>query len=286
MTLKQAAVPEQGAQVWRPVFETKKTAEKIISSAVQIIKAMEANKTNTTIYKILRTAMILFWVYVGIEKFWQLGAFHIALQQQPVISALAPLLFWLLPLLEISIGALLGLPARRLQHWGWIASTIMITLFSIYIALGVLDVYDKKPCICTSFLSNISWTAHLIFNLVILGLSLAGLVLNRNVLLHEQSNLTNKTAVGLFLTVILAIEILSYKNTAFKPTHEIWFMPDSMDHAPVYDSVSRPIVGSLAYRYDRYTEPYRHYLFTNSMQANSMTNQLLACNTERRVALC
>lgn len=247
---------------------------------------MEANKTNTTIYKILRAAMILFWVYVGIEKLWQLSAFHIALQQQPVISALAPILFWLLPLLEIGIGALLGLPARRLQHWGWIASTIMITLFSIYIALGVLDVYDKKPCMCTSFLSHISWTAHLIFNLLILGLSLAGQVLNRKVLLHGRNNLSNKTAVGLFLTIILATGIVNYKNAAFKPTHEIWFMPNSIHQYPAYDSVSRPIVGSLAYRYDRYTEPYRHYLFTNSMQANSMTNQLLACSTERRVALC
>jgi len=264
----------------------KKQRRKIISTAVQIIKAMEANKTNTTIYKVLRAAMILFWVYVGIEKLWQLSAFHIALQQQPVISILAPILFWLLPLLEIGIGALLGLPARRLQHWGWIASTIMITLFSIYIALGVLDVYDKKPCMCTSFLSNISWTAHLIFNLVILGLSLAGLVLNRKVLLHDQSNLSNKTSVGLFLTVILATGIINYKNAAIKPTYEIWYMPDSMDHAPVYDSVSRPIVGSLAYRYDRYTEPYRQQLFTKSLQANNFTHQLLACNTERRVALC
>ncbi|WP_333865565.1 MauE/DoxX family redox-associated membrane protein [Sphingobacterium sp.] len=247
---------------------------------------MEASKTNTTIYKVLRAVMILFWVYVGIEKFWQLSAFHIALQQQPVISILAPILFWLLPLLEISIGALLGLPARRLQHWGWIASTIMITLFSIYIALGVLDVYDKKPCMCTSFLSHISWTAHLIFNLLILGLSLAGQVLNRKILLHEQSNLSNKTSVGLFLTVILATGIVNYKNAAIKPTHEIWYKPDSIDHAPVYDTVSRPIVGSLAYRYDWYTEPYRQQLFTNSMQANSITNQLLACSTERRVALC
>ncbi|WP_088160587.1 MauE/DoxX family redox-associated membrane protein [Sphingobacterium sp. G1-14] len=247
---------------------------------------MEAKKTNTTIYKILRAAMILFWVYVGIEKLWQLSAFHIALQQQPVISILAPILFWLLPLLEIGIGALLGLPSGRLQHLGWVASTIMITLFSIYIALGVLDVYDKKPCMCTSFLSHISWTAHLIFTLVILGLSLVGQILNRKVLLHGQSNLTNKTAVGLFLTVILATGIVSYKNATFKPTHEIWYMPDSIDHAPVYDSVSRPIVGSLAYRYDRYTEPYRQQIFTKTFAGQNFTNQLLACNTERRVALC
>ncbi len=230
--------------------------------------------------------MILFWVYVGIEKLWQLSAFHIALQQQPVISILAPILFWLLPLLEIGIGALLGLPSGRLQHWGWIASTILITLFSIYIALGVLDVYDKKPCMCTSFLSHISWTAHLLFNLVILGLSLAGSVLNRKVLLHGRNNLSNKTAVGLFLTVILATGIVSYKSTAIKLTHEIWFMPDSIDHVLVYDTVSRPIVGSLAYRYDRYTEPYRQQLFTKSLQVNNFTHQLLACNTERRVALC
>jgi len=246
---------------------------------------MEANRINTAIYKVLRAVMILFWVYVGIEKLWQLSAFQIALQQQPIISILAPILFWLLPILEISIGALLGFPSRRLQHWGWKVSTIMITLFSIYIALGVLDVYDKKPCMCTSFLSNISWTTHLIFNLVILGLSIAGLVLNRKVLLHVQSNLSNKISVSLFLTVFIAAGLLSYKNAQFKPTNEIWFMPDSTNHSPVYNNACRPTVGSLAYRYDRYMDRTDNCSL-NRLQANNFTNQLLVCNTERRIAIC
>jgi len=246
---------------------------------------MEANKTNTTIYKILRAAMILFWVYVGIEKLWQLSAFHIALQQQPVISILAPILFWLLPLLEISIGALLGLPARRLQHWGWIASTIMITLFSIYIALGVLDVYDKKPCMSTSFLSHISWTAHLIFNLVILGLSISGWRLHRTEDRYGERALTGRAHIALFLIGFMAMGAISYWNIHYTKSKDMWYTPDSIYDYWDPNTASSNIKSLLASKYDRYTGPYRQ-LFTKSLQASSFTNQLLACSTERRVALC
>ncbi|HAE67303.1 MAG TPA: hypothetical protein DCG77_08890 [Sphingobacterium sp.] len=75
---------------------------------------MERNKKSNMIYKIIRAAMILFWVYVGMEKLWQLGAFKIALEQQPVISYLAPVLFLLLPFMEIGVGVLLAMPSQRL----------------------------------------------------------------------------------------------------------------------------------------------------------------------------
>lgn len=246
---------------------------------------MKANNINTILYKILRAAMILFWIYVGMEKLWQLEAFKIALQQQPIISALAPLLFWLLPLLEISIGIALGLPSRRFQTWGWKASALLIAIFTIYIGLGVLNIYEKKPCMCSSFLSNISWNKHLLVNFFILGLSVAGWKLQALPVKYAKHRLS-KAKLLLFLAGILAIGAITYKGTASIPTHRNSYIPDSLLTYPKQDSVSRPTVGSLAFRYDRYTGPYRQYLFTNNMQAESMTNQLLACSTERRVALC
>ncbi|WP_343555604.1 MauE/DoxX family redox-associated membrane protein [Sphingobacterium sp.] len=246
---------------------------------------MKANNSNTILYKILRAAMILFWIYVGMEKLWQLEAFQIALQQQPIIGALAPLLFWLLPLLEISIGIALGLPSRRFQSWGWKASAWLIAIFTIYIGLGVLHIYEKKPCMCSSFLSNISWNKHLLVNFFILGLSVAGWKLQDLSVKHMQHRLSKITLL-LFLAGILAIGAITYKGTASRAAHRNWYTPDSLDYYPEQDSVSRPIVGSLAFRYDRYAEPYRQQLFTKSLQANNFTNQLLACNTERRIALC
>ncbi|WP_158656106.1 MauE/DoxX family redox-associated membrane protein [Sphingobacterium sp. HMA12] len=237
-------------------------------------------------YKILRGIMILFWIYVGMDKIWQLSAFRIALEQQPVISDLAPILFWSLPLMEIGVGILLAMPLARLRAWGWRASTLLIIVFTIYIGLGVFNVYAQKPCMCTSFLSRISWTAHLLINIVILGLSIAGLLLPPKVAKYSERVMTGKKSIALFLIAFIAIGAISYRDIRGTKSKDMWHMPDSIDHAPVYDTVSRPIVGSLAYRYDRYTEPYRQQLFTKSLQANNFTNQLLACNTERRVALC
>jgi len=246
---------------------------------------MKANKAGNMIYKIIRAAMVLFWVYVGMEKLWQLGAFKIALEQQPVISSLAPILFWLLPLMEIGIGVLLGMPSVRLRAWGWKVSTILILVFSIYIGLGVLNVYDRKPCMCTSFLSNISWTTHLIFNLVILGLSISGWRLHRTEDRYGERALTGRAHIALFLIGFMAMGAISYWNIHYRKSKGIWYAPDSIYDYWEPNTSSSNLKGLLVTLYDRYTEPYRQ-LFTKCLQASSFTNQLLACSTERRVALC
>jgi hypothetical protein len=248
---------------------------------------METTTKNGLIYKLLRAAMILFWVYVGMEKLWQLEAFKIALQQQPVIGLFAPVLFWLLPLTEISVGLLLSFPTQRIQGWGWRASILLITVFSIYIGLGVFKVYAKKPCMCTSFLSNISWSTHLLINIALLVISLVGWRFQRS--LNSIAPIMGKVhRLMTLLFVFSAVVLVSFchnRSSYHNEKQNLWFQSDSLTF-PAYDSVSRPIVGSLAIRYNRYTGQYRHYLLTKSMQANSMTNPLLACSTERRIALC
>jgi len=246
---------------------------------------MEGNKTGNIIYKFIRAAMILFWVYVGMEKLWQLGAFKIALDQQPLISYLAPVLYWLLPLIEIGVGVLLGLTSARLRGWGWKVSTLLIIVFSIYIGLGILNVYDRKPCMCTSFLSNISWTTHLIFNLIILGLSITGWLLHYTAAKYGEHTLTGNTNVALFLIGFMTIGAITYGRIHFKRTNDSWYTPNGIYDYREQNTASGPSKGLLASTYDRYTEPYRQ-LFTKSLQAKNFTNQLLACNAERRVAIC
>jgi len=246
---------------------------------------MERNKKSNMIYKIIRAAMILFWVYVGMEKLWQLGAFKIALEQQPVISSLAPVLYWLLPLMEIGIGVLLAMPSARLRALGWKVSTILIIAFSIYIGLGVLNVYEKKPCMCTSFLSNISWTAHLIFNLIILGLSITGGLLHRKTINYGEHALTGSKNIALFLIGFMAMGAINYWNIHDTKSKDIWYAPDSIYDYQQPNTASSNVKGLLVSTYDRYTGPYRQ-LFTKRLQASTFNNQSLACNSERRVALC
>ncbi len=244
---------------------------------------MERNKNSNMIYKVIRAAMILFWVYVGMDKLWQLGAFKIALEQQPLISYLAPVIYWLLPLIEIGVGVFLAIPSARLSALGWKVSAILIFVFSIYIGLGVLNVYEKKPCMCTSFLSNISWIKHLFVNLVILGLSITGWRLHRKTINYGERALTGRTNIALFLIGFMATGAISYCNIHYTKSKDIWYAPDSIYDYQQPNTASSNVKGLLVSTYDRYTGPYRQ-LFTKRLQASSFPHQLQACSTERRVA--
>lgn len=246
---------------------------------------MDTNKNINIIYGLLRIVMLLFWIYVGIDKVWQLHAFKIALQQQPVISPLAPILYWLLPIVEISLGLLLAFPSQKVQSWGWKASILLISVFTVYIALGVLDVYEQKPCMCSSFLSNVSWNTHLVINSVILAFSILGWVLNKSFIKHtHKTGLDDKTSIALLLISFLAIGSYTYNSTTRIRAINHWHTPDS-PYDQEHNTVMSPLKGLMASTYDRYLEPYRQF-FTKGLQAGTITNPLLVCNTERRIAVC
>lgn len=246
---------------------------------------MDTNKNINIIYGLLRIVMLLFWIYVGIDKVWQFHAFKIALQQQPVISLLAPILYWCLPIVEITLGLLLAFPSQKVQSWGWKASILLISVFTVYIALGVLNVYEQKPCMCSSFLSNVSWNTHLVINSVILALSVLGWVINKSSIKHTQkTGLNGKTSIALLLIGFLAIGSYTYNRATRIRTINHWHTPDSL-YDQEHNTVMSPLKGLLASTYDRYLEPYRQF-FTKGLQAGTITNPLLVCNTERRIAVC
>ena len=246
---------------------------------------MDTNKNINIIYGLLRIVMLLFWIYVGIDKVWELHAFKIALQQQPIISPLAPILYWLLPIVEISLGLLLAFPSQKVQSWGWKASILLISVFTVYIALGVLDVYEQKPCMCSSFLSNVSWNTHLVINSVILALSILGWVLNKSSIKHTHTTgLNGKTSIALLLIAFLGIGSYTYNCTTRIRAINHWHTPDSL-YDQEHNTVMSPLKGLLASTYDWYLEPYRQF-FTKGLQAGTITNPLLVCNTERRIAVC
>lgn len=124
--------------------------------------------------RIIAFALIMLWVPVTIDKFWNLGEFHATLLNQPFPNWWARILYWLLPLLELLIVIFLVWPKRKLQHWGMLLSTILLIVFTSYIALGLLNVFDQRPCGCGSVLKSMTWEQHFWFNLFFLFLSGTG----------------------------------------------------------------------------------------------------------------
>ncbi|MGJ1271004.1 MauE/DoxX family redox-associated membrane protein [Sphingobacterium siyangense] len=161
-------------------------------------------------YQLLRCGMILFWLYVGMDKIWIHDAFELSLVHQPLIGAFAPVLSWLMPLLEISLAVLLFMPLKKLEYLGWSVSLLLILIFSIYIALGVFGILKNAPCMCSSFLTNVNRITHLWINALLFILTLAGLFLSRktsNKTVQHIQNKSHKNRINLFLLFFIVIVI-------------------------------------------------------------------------------
>jgi uncharacterized membrane protein YphA (DoxX/SURF4 family) len=141
---------------------------------------MKTWRTHQWILAALTLLLLALWIPVGMEKLWDLDRFRRTLVQQPVPEFTVDVLYWAIPLLELLCAGLLVLGWMKVKHssrWlrlGMGLSSVLMLGFTVFIALGVLDVYEKRPCGCGSVLKGMSWEDHLWFNGVFLGLSVWG----------------------------------------------------------------------------------------------------------------
>jgi hypothetical protein len=135
--------------------------------------------------------LILLWVPVTVDKIWNLTFFHNILLQQPFPNWWADLLFWLLPLIELGVVILLVWPKEKLLYLGIWLSFLLLSIFTLYIGLGVAGVYAQKPCGCGSVIKGLSWNQHLVFNLFFLFISLTGIYFKR-----QQDSITQDDVVA------------------------------------------------------------------------------------------
>lgn len=119
----------------------------------------------------LHIFLMVFWLYVALDKLWDLPNFHRALLKQPFPDTWADVLYWALPLGELGLALLFVLSRKR---YIYLLSAFLMLSFTIYIGLGVAGVYSQRPCGCASVFGGLSWDWHLLVNTVLLGLSILG----------------------------------------------------------------------------------------------------------------
>lgn len=171
---------------------------------------MKTRARHTILYS-LQIFLMIFWLYVALDKLWELKAFHVSLLRQPFPNWWADILYWALPMTELGIALLFvagstfsviqrskatsesgkrrSTSQKNPRHpeelgdvriWGFsrsiafLLSALLLLIFTIYIALGVAGFYAKKPCGCASVFRGLSWEWHLLVNIVLLGLSTLG----------------------------------------------------------------------------------------------------------------
>lgn len=80
---------------------------------------------------------------------------------------------WLIPSLELLL--VIGLLWKTTQRVAMWAATLLLLLFSLYIALVMSGVFGRVPCSCGGILKNMSYGMHLVFNLLFMIVGIYGI---------------------------------------------------------------------------------------------------------------
>lgn len=144
------------------------------------------NNTRQQALVIIIALLILLWSYTAGSKLIDVQQFKQELFNQTFSKNIAIMLLWFTPIAELLAAALLIIQKTRLL--GLILSMILMTLFTGYISLVLLDYYDHVPCSCGGVLKALGWEEHFYFNLFFLSISSIGIYLQLNT---NKDKLTN-----------------------------------------------------------------------------------------------
>lgn len=121
---------------------------------------------------------ILLFMYTAVSKLLEYDkfVFQMRLAPLPMIRTWAPIVAWIIPIVELLLVALLY--KKRTRYLGMVSSLVLLTCFEIYITwMKIVEMQTgaRLPCTCGGIISTMGWTTHLLFNAVfilLLGLSI------------------------------------------------------------------------------------------------------------------
>lgn len=130
-----------------------------------------------TLIEILSSLFILLFVYTAVSKWIDHRSFQNTIQQSPLIGSFAGVVAWALPLLELGISGLLFFESKRKA--GFYAAGSLLIILTGYIGYMLLF-SPHLPCSCGGVIKYLSWSEHLVFNVLWILLSLLGIVLSES----------------------------------------------------------------------------------------------------------
>ncbi len=170
-------------------------------------------------------------MYAAVSKILDYETFRVQLAQSPLLSAYAGIIAWCIPVIEIGISFLLMVPKFRTIAL-YAAFTLMV-MFTAYIYI-ILNYSDFIPCSCGGVLEKLSWTQHLIFNVVFI--ILAGVAVFFTAQRSKKKTLLMLAILAIFsigtVTLLFAIsEKKMHRNNAFIRR----YIPHPISVQEVYD---------------------------------------------------
>lgn len=142
---------------------------------------------------------IFLFLYTGITKLMAIDQFKEQMVSSPLLSPLAGLITWALPIGEIILAVILFIPILRIK--GLYLSAITMSLFTLYVII-ILLIDSHLSCSCGGIVEELSPRQHLLFNSASTILAILTILINRKRQPTTRFTLLTVTpSIGLFLFI-------------------------------------------------------------------------------------
>lgn len=121
---------------------------------------------------IIAGLLILLFIYTAGSKLADFHDFKRQMFSQKFSKGIAEIIIYTLPETEIIVSILLIKNSTRL--FGFICSSVLMLVFTIYMGLVYFGYYNTAPCACGGVFSTMKFEAHFYFNSFFLAIALLG----------------------------------------------------------------------------------------------------------------
>lgn len=165
---------------------------------------------SNAIYSIAMLHILLF-TYAATSKVLDFQNFRIQLGQSPLLSAFADSTAIAVPAVEgVLVFLLLFRKSRMIGLYG---SFALMTMFTAYIVI-ILNFSSFTPCSCGGILEKMSWTQHLVFNIVFVLLSGMAIALStpKRITMGYLTLLATSAIAFITVLFLLSEDIIQHRN--------------------------------------------------------------------------
>ncbi|HET7116312.1 MAG TPA: MauE/DoxX family redox-associated membrane protein [Hanamia sp.] len=128
-----------------------------------------------TAIKIICTLLAFLFAYAAVSKLLDYNTFRVQLSQSPYITGFANVIALALPVVELTVAV--SFVFSNLRLYAFYTALFLLSLFTAYL-VAMLNFSYYIPCSCGGLLSSLSWSQHIVFNIVFMILSLTGIRLS------------------------------------------------------------------------------------------------------------
>ncbi|MDT3401257.1 MauE/DoxX family redox-associated membrane protein [Mucilaginibacter terrae] len=121
--------------------------------------------------------LIILWLYAALSKLADFAQFKREMGKQVFPEIISQVLIYIIPGFELLTVLLLMI--SRTFMLGLYASLSLLSVFTVYIGMGVTHLFPKVPCSCGGILGKMGWTSHLFFNLFFLALTITTILIQK-----------------------------------------------------------------------------------------------------------